>query len=167
MVLVNRASDASWTQEGVYVFFAADLARPETFTPPRKLHDGGEWYCQVIGDAGMRGTDSLAGQSARFFMKGKSNHRVVFERPAAANAAAIPGPSPVGPVAADILVADFEGDVIFLHEVTEGAADRSYGIQVAKLAGLPKSAVERARAVLARRPRGVVVRSIGPKPSCW
>jgi len=110
VVLVNRASDASWTQEGVYVFFAADLARPETFTPPRKLHDGGEWYCQVIGDAGMRGTDSLAGQSARFFMKGKSNHRVVFERPAAANAAAIPGPSPVGPVAADILVADFEGE---------------------------------------------------------
>jgi hypothetical protein len=83
VVLVNRASDANWTQEGVYVFFATDLALPDTFTPPRKLHDGGSWYCQVIGDAGMRGTDSLAGQSARFFMKGKSRHRVVFERPAA------------------------------------------------------------------------------------
>ncbi len=82
--LVNRASDASWTQEGVYVFFAKDLSRPETFTPPRKLHEGGPWYCQVIGDAGMRGTDTLAGQSARFFMKGKSRHRVVFERSSAA-----------------------------------------------------------------------------------
>jgi DNA mismatch repair protein MutS len=38
--------------------------------------------------------------------------------------------------------------VIFLHEVGPGAADRSYGIQVAKLAGLPASVVERARAVL-------------------
>lgn len=45
---------------------------------------------------------------------------------------------------------EWKGDLVFLHEVTPGAADRSYGIQVAKLAGLPKSAVERARAVLAR-----------------
>jgi len=44
----------------------------------------------------------------------------------------------------------WKGDLVFLHEVAPGAADRSYGIQVAKLAGLPKSAVERARAVLAR-----------------
>ncbi|MEZ5994279.1 MAG: DNA mismatch repair protein MutS [Hyphomonadaceae bacterium] len=45
---------------------------------------------------------------------------------------------------------EWKGDLIFLHEVAPGAADRSYGIQVAKLAGLPRSAVERARAVLAR-----------------
>jgi DNA mismatch repair protein MutS len=45
---------------------------------------------------------------------------------------------------------EWKGDLIFLHEVAPGAADRSYGIQVAKLAGLPKSAVERARAVLQR-----------------
>jgi hypothetical protein len=89
VVLVNRAADAKWTQEGVYVFFAKDLSRPETFTPPRKLHDGGAWYCQVIGDARIGGTDSLAGQSARFFMKGKSRHRVVFERPAAAASASL------------------------------------------------------------------------------
>src|ERR1700752_50760 len=36
---------------------------------------------------------------------------------------------------ATMRVAEFEGDVIFLHEVAPGAADRSYGIQVAKLAG--------------------------------
>lgn len=40
------------------------------------------------------------------------------------------------------------GDVIFLHEVREGAADRSYGVQVAKLAGLPPAVVERAREIL-------------------
>jgi DNA mismatch repair protein MutS len=45
---------------------------------------------------------------------------------------------------------EWKGDLVFLHEVSPGPADRSYGIQVAKLAGLPKSAVERARAVLAR-----------------
>ena len=45
---------------------------------------------------------------------------------------------------------EWKGDLVFLHEVAPGAADRSYGIQVAKLAGLPKPAVERARAVLAR-----------------
>jgi DNA mismatch repair protein MutS len=45
---------------------------------------------------------------------------------------------------------EWKGDLVFLHEVAPGAADRSYGIQVAKLAGLPKTAVERARAVLQR-----------------
>ncbi len=45
-------------------------------------------------------------------------------------------------------VTDWNGDVIFLHEVMPGAADRSYGIQVAKLAGLPPSVVERARVIL-------------------
>ncbi len=45
-------------------------------------------------------------------------------------------------------VKEWEGDVIFLHEVVPGAADRSYGLQVAKLAGLPGDVVARARTVL-------------------
>ena len=45
-------------------------------------------------------------------------------------------------------VADWNGEVVFLHEVISGAADRSYGIQVAKLAGLPTSVVERAKKIL-------------------
>ena len=45
-------------------------------------------------------------------------------------------------------VSDWNGEVIFLHEVVAGAADRSYGIQVAKLAGLPQSVVERAKTIL-------------------
>ena len=45
-------------------------------------------------------------------------------------------------------VKEWEGEVIFLHEVAHGSADRSYGIQVAKLAGLPAVVVERATQVL-------------------
>jgi DNA mismatch repair protein MutS len=45
-------------------------------------------------------------------------------------------------------VKEWEGEVIFLHEVGAGSADRSYGIQVAKLAGLPAVVVERATQVL-------------------
>src|SRR5262249_25038460 len=46
-------------------------------------------------------------------------------------------------------VSEFKGNLVFLHEVVAGAADRSYGIQVAKLAGLPPSVLKRARKVLA------------------
>ena len=49
---------------------------------------------------------------------------------------------------ATVTVKEWEGDVIFLHEVRKGAADRSYGVQVARLAGLPESVIERARVVL-------------------
>lgn len=45
-------------------------------------------------------------------------------------------------------IKEFNEQVIFLHEVIEGAADRSYGIHVAKLAGLPKSVITRAGQVL-------------------
>ncbi|HEV7415891.1 MAG TPA: DNA mismatch repair protein MutS, partial [Tianweitania sediminis] len=45
-------------------------------------------------------------------------------------------------------VKEWDGEVVFLHEVGKGAADRSYGVQVARLAGLPKAVVERARSVL-------------------
>jgi DNA mismatch repair protein MutS len=50
---------------------------------------------------------------------------------------------------ATVRVREWHGDVVFLHEVVAGAADRSYGIQVAKLAGLPPAVIERAKLVLA------------------
>jgi DNA mismatch repair protein MutS len=46
-------------------------------------------------------------------------------------------------------VTDHAGGVVFLHEVVQGAADRSYGVHVAQLAGLPASVVARAHAILA------------------
>jgi len=45
-------------------------------------------------------------------------------------------------------VKEWQGDVVFLHEVVPGSADRSYGIHVAKLAGLPEAAVRRAEEIL-------------------
>ena len=45
-------------------------------------------------------------------------------------------------------IKEWEDSIVFLHQVVAGASDRSYGIQVAKLAGLPHSVVERAFAVL-------------------
>ncbi len=45
-------------------------------------------------------------------------------------------------------VKEWQGDIAFLHEVAPGAADRSYGIHVARLAGLPASVTERAQCVL-------------------
>ena len=49
---------------------------------------------------------------------------------------------------ATVTVKEWEGEVVFLHEVHKGAADRSYGVQVAQLAGLPAAVIARARVVL-------------------
>ncbi|MEO5617598.1 MAG: DNA mismatch repair protein MutS, partial [Candidatus Eisenbacteria bacterium] len=49
---------------------------------------------------------------------------------------------------AQMLVKEWQGRVVFLHRIEDGAADRSYGIHVAQLAGLPASVLARAREVL-------------------
>ncbi|MBC8051031.1 MAG: DNA mismatch repair protein MutS [Chitinophagales bacterium] len=49
---------------------------------------------------------------------------------------------------ATMAVKEWKDEIVFLHQVRTGAADRSYGVQVAKLAGLPGAVVDRARAVL-------------------
>ena len=55
---------------------------------------------------------------------------------------------------ATVAVKEWEGEVIFLHEVRKGAADRSYGVQVARLAGLPAAVVHRAKVVLEALEKG-------------
>jgi DNA mismatch repair protein MutS len=55
---------------------------------------------------------------------------------------------------ATVAVREHGGDVIFLHEVRKGAADRSYGVQVAKLAGLPPMVIARAQSVLEALEKG-------------
>ncbi|MEP0522059.1 MAG: DNA mismatch repair protein MutS [Hyphomicrobiales bacterium] len=49
---------------------------------------------------------------------------------------------------ATVKVKEWDGNVVFLHEIVPGAATSSYGIQVARLAGLPEAALDRARDVL-------------------
>ncbi|MBU6457769.1 MAG: DNA mismatch repair protein MutS [Bradyrhizobium sp.] len=64
---------------------------------------------------------------------------------------------------ATVRVKEWQGDVVFLHEVLPGSADRSYGIQVAKLAGLPPSVIGRAKSVLAKleaQDRGQTARAL-------
>jgi len=64
---------------------------------------------------------------------------------------------------ATVRVKEWQGDVVFLHEVLPGSADRSYGIQVAKLAGLPAPVIARAKSVLAKleaQDRGQTARAL-------
>jgi DNA mismatch repair protein MutS len=64
---------------------------------------------------------------------------------------------------ATVRVKEWQGDVVFLHEVLPGSADRSYGIQVARLAGLPPPVIARAKAVLAKleaQDRGQTARAL-------
>ena len=49
---------------------------------------------------------------------------------------------------------EWKGDLVLLHELAEGPADRSYGLAVAKLAGVPKEVVARAKSVLDRLEKG-------------
>jgi DNA mismatch repair protein MutS len=64
---------------------------------------------------------------------------------------------------ATVRVKEWQGEVVFLHEVLPGSADRSYGIQVARLAGLPPPVIARAKAVLAKleaQDRGQTARAL-------
>jgi len=85
VILLNRAQDANWTQEGVYVTFNRDLASPAAWTVPKKILGGlraDQWYPQVIGlSRERRETDKLAGRVARLFVRGESRWEIVFLRP--------------------------------------------------------------------------------------
>ncbi len=50
----------------------------------------------------------------------------------------------------NVAVREWGDEIVFLHKIVEGASDRSYGIHVAKLAGLPSGVIERSREILAR-----------------
>jgi DNA mismatch repair protein MutS len=50
----------------------------------------------------------------------------------------------------NVAVSEKSGDVVFLHKITPGGADKSYGIHVAQLAGLPRAVINRAQEILAQ-----------------
>lgn len=50
----------------------------------------------------------------------------------------------------NVAVREWQEEVVFLHKIVPGAADKSYGIQVARLAGVPRGVVERAKSILAQ-----------------
>ena len=49
-----------------------------------------------------------------------------------------------------VAVKEWNDDIVFVRQVIKGAADRSYGIQVARLAGLPATVIDRAKTILER-----------------
>ena len=53
-----------------------------------------------------------------------------------------------------VAVREWKDDIVFLHRVVPGGTDRSYGIQVARLAGLPADVIARARDLLREFERG-------------
>jgi DNA mismatch repair protein MutS len=63
-----------------------------------------------------------------------------------------------------VKVQEWEDQLLFLHRIKEGPADRSYGIQVARLAGLPKAVIQKARALMAAMPEAHLDAAASPAP---
>jgi hypothetical protein len=80
VMLLNRAVDSDWRQEGIYVAFAPTLDEPSSWSEPRRLLMGGDWYPQVIGLEGGVGTDKVAGERARLFVAGRSRYFIQFTK---------------------------------------------------------------------------------------
>jgi hypothetical protein len=80
VMLLNRAKDENYTQEGIYISFAPQLDDPRLWSPPQRLLTGGKWYPQVIGLAEGRGTDKSASTVARLFVGGRSQWLINFSR---------------------------------------------------------------------------------------
>lgn len=80
VMLLSRAKDDRFGQDGIYVAYSTTLADPAAWSAPAKIFSGGEWYPQVIGSEIGTGTDRTAGKRARFFMLGRSDRFIEFER---------------------------------------------------------------------------------------
>ena|SRR5688572_26843583 len=80
VMLLNRAKDDDFNQEGIYVSYSPTLADPTQWTTPMKIMHGGTWYPQVVGTEVGTGTDRQAGKRARFFLTGRSDRVIDFER---------------------------------------------------------------------------------------
>ena len=78
VMLLNRTKDEQFTQEGIYVSYAARLDAPAAWTTPTKIVDGGSWYPQVMGIETGEGSDKRAGARARLFMGGRSTQFIEF-----------------------------------------------------------------------------------------
>ena len=80
VMLLNRAKDTKYDQEGIYVSFSPRLDDPRFWSVPLKILNGGSWYPEVIGLDEGTGTDKVAGEWARFFMSGTSQYLIHFTR---------------------------------------------------------------------------------------
>ncbi|MBI1385923.1 MAG: DNA mismatch repair protein MutS [Rhizobiales bacterium] len=115
------------------------------------LHQAGEHSLVILDEIG-RGTSTFDGLSIAWatieHLHSVNRCRALFAthyHELTALAGRLPGVAN-----ATIDVREWKDEIVFLHRVVPGAADRSYGIQVAKLAGLPSPVIARAREILQR-----------------
>jgi hypothetical protein len=80
VMLLNRAKNSQFDQEGIYVSFAPTLDDPSSWSAPEKILSGGAWYPQVFGLESGLGTDKVAGEKARLFMAGRSDYTIQFSK---------------------------------------------------------------------------------------
>jgi len=80
VMLLNRAKNTDYVQEGIYISYTAALDDPRRWSAPSKILNGGTWYPQVLGIEAGAGTDKTAGEWARFYMMGASRHFLRFVR---------------------------------------------------------------------------------------
>jgi len=78
VMLLNRARDEAFNNEGIYVSFASVLDDPRGWSAPRKILNGGDWYPQIAGLEPGAGTDKQMGRLGRFFLTGRSTHYIEF-----------------------------------------------------------------------------------------
>jgi hypothetical protein len=81
IVLMNRSKGGNYDPDGIYMTNADTLENPRLWARPKRIGDPNEnqgWYPQVIGDAGIAGTDKRAGLQARYFNHGQSDSFIVF-----------------------------------------------------------------------------------------
>jgi hypothetical protein len=79
VMLVNRAKDESFGEEGSYISYNADLSKPMEWSRPERIIKGGSWYPQVVG-LEADGGDASAGRVARLFSGGRSDYLLYFDR---------------------------------------------------------------------------------------
>lgn len=78
VMLLNRARDEAFNNEGIYVSFAERLDDPGAWSAPHKIFNRGDWYPQVAGLEPGTGTDKHMGRRARFFLTGRSSRYIEF-----------------------------------------------------------------------------------------
>jgi len=81
VILMNRAIDPHWKQDGIYLSLSEDISDPLSWTPPMRILEEQGWYPQVVGgDTTRQETDRDAGAVSRLFIHGESKYLIRFSR---------------------------------------------------------------------------------------
>jgi hypothetical protein len=78
VILMNRAIDPGWKQEGIYLCLTPDISDPGSWSEPVRILDETGWYPQVVGDPEQLETDREAGAVSRLFIHGESKYLIRF-----------------------------------------------------------------------------------------